>query len=300
MDPTTHVDGTRYEPVTEAFRTPGPIALVLGLGAGAACVRASDRSDTRVRIAPGDPAEAADVRAAERAEITFADGTLSIRAARTGRPDPSPGFLTVLVELPVGSSLHGDTGSAHLDAAGRLGECRFTTGAGDIRLDEAGPVRLRTLSGDLLLGRVTGSAQITTGRGRVRVTEVLGAARIRNAHGATRLGRITGALKVSAAGGDVAVDLAYAAVDISTSTGNVRLHEAVSGPVVLRTSSGDLEAAFSPDAGVSLDLRTDSGELTDILRRPPARDRSRPDVKTRARTGSGNVLVRNARPRSAR
>ncbi|MFD6281103.1 DUF4097 domain-containing protein [Streptomyces sp. NPDC060209] len=300
MDPTTHVDGTRHEPVTTAFETPEPIALVLGLGAGAVCVRASDRTDTHVRISPGDPAAAADVRAAELAEITFADGTLSIGAARTRRSDLSAGSLAVLVELPAGSTLHGHAGSADLDAAGRLGKCRFTTTRGDIRLDEVGPVHLRTVSGDLFLGRVTGSAEIMTGRGRVRVTEVLGAARVSNAHGDTRLGRITGALKVAAADGDVVVDLAYAAVDIRTSTGNVRLNKAACGPVVLRTASGDLETAVPQDARASLDLRTDSGRVTNILRSAEVRAFTRPDVRIRARAGSGNVLVRNAGPRSAR
>jgi hypothetical protein len=137
MDPTSRIGGTRHEPVTTAFNPPGPTAPVLDVDAGAGFVRAGDRTGPQTRTAPRDPAEAPDVRAAEPAGITFADGRPCARATGSWRSDP-----------PAGS--------------------------------KAGPVRRRTFGGGLFPGRVTGSAEIMTGRGRVRVTEILARAGSRN------------------------------------------------------------------------------------------------------------------------
>ena len=51
---------------------------------------------------------------------------------------------------------------AALSCRGRIGECRFRVGVGDIQLDQAGPVELKSGAGDISVNMAVGDTQITT------------------------------------------------------------------------------------------------------------------------------------------
>ena len=54
-----------------------------------------------------------------------------------------------------------------LGCEGHLGECRFKTGMGKIRLDRTGALHLKTGMGNMAVDRVLGDAEVTTGSGEV-------------------------------------------------------------------------------------------------------------------------------------
>ena len=64
--------------------------------------------------------------------------------------------------------------------SGRLGECRIKASAGDIEVDQAGPVDLSTAAGAIIVDHVTGHAEVSTSSGRVRLREIDGTAVLKN------------------------------------------------------------------------------------------------------------------------
>src|SRR5215211_4708964 len=94
------------------FDTPQPISARLSLGYVVANVRvtAGDRGDTTVDVRPVDAASKADLRVAEQTRIEYADGRLMVRAPRLGSLFSRTGSIDVMIALPSGSTLQGETG----------------------------------------------------------------------------------------------------------------------------------------------------------------------------------------------
>ena len=97
---------------------------------------------------------------------------------------------------------------AMLRCTGRIGGCRFKTGAGDIHLDQAGPLDLRAGAGDITVGRAAGSVEVSTGTGAVGIGSVDGTAVVKNSNGDTWIGEVTGDVRVNAANGRITIDRA--------------------------------------------------------------------------------------------
>jgi hypothetical protein len=276
------------------FDTPEPISVTVELGVGDLRIVASDRTDTIVEVRPSDPTRKADVTAAEQTRVEYADGRLLIKAPRGWRQYSFRGggeSIDVQVDLPAGSHLRGDAGVAALHCRGRLGACRYRTGAGEIQLDQAGPVQLKTGAGDITVDRAAGDADLVTGSGAVRIDSVEGTAAVKNGNGDTWIGEVTGELKVSAANGTISVDQARATVAAKTANGDVRLGEVARGAVLAQTGFGRIEIGILDGVAAWLDLNTRFGSVQndlDAAERPaPGEDA----VEVRARTSYGDITI---------
>jgi hypothetical protein len=147
---------------------------------------ASDRTDTVVEVRPSDRTKRADVIAAERSRVEYANGVLLIKAPTGWRQYSFHGgadSIDVQIELPAGSHLRGTAGLAALHCTGQLGECRYRTGLGDIQVDQADWLELKAGAGDIGVGRVAGHAEVTTGSGAVRIGSIEGTAVIKTPTG---------------------------------------------------------------------------------------------------------------------
>ncbi|MFI7240757.1 DUF4097 family beta strand repeat-containing protein [Streptomyces qinglanensis] len=177
----------------QTFDTPAPIAAVLDIPAGRVQIIAADRVDTVVEIRPSNASKTRDVQAAERATTGYADGVL-----RIGLPDgkkhlgPS-GSVEVTVRLPAGSRVQAKAASTEFRAVGRLGDIDFDGAYRRIKVDEAAAVRLTAVDGDVEIGRLGGSAEISTARGDIRIAEaVRGTVVLRTQQGDISVGAATG------------------------------------------------------------------------------------------------------------
>ncbi|WP_393084897.1 DUF4097 family beta strand repeat-containing protein [Streptomyces sp. LN704] len=178
----------------QKFDTPAPVSAVLDIPAGRVRFVAADRADTTVEILPLDASKGRDVRAAERTEVTCADGVLRIETATTeNRILGASGSVDVTVHLPAGSRIEAKAPGAELRGVGRLGDVAFEGGQATVELEETGSARLTLLAGDVSIGRLDGSAEITTRQGDIRVTEaVRGAVTLRTEHGGISVGAAHG------------------------------------------------------------------------------------------------------------
>ncbi|MFE2756789.1 DUF4097 family beta strand repeat-containing protein [Actinosynnema sp. NPDC059335] len=215
------------------FDTPAPISTVLDVPAGHVRLIADDRADTAVQVRPADAAKGRDVQAAARTAVEYGDGVLRITApAKTQVLGPS-GFVEVEVRLPAGSHVEVRAAGVDFRGVGRLGDVAVEGAHASVEVEEAGSVRLTTRSGDVAVGRLTGSAEISTGKGDIRIAE------------------------------------------------------AVSGTVVLRTLAGDVSVDAAAGVSASLDAGTGHGRIRNTLR-----NTGTADLSIHATTSHGDIVAR--------
>ncbi|MEV4947662.1 DUF4097 family beta strand repeat-containing protein [Streptomyces sp. NPDC053755] len=279
-----------------SFDTPEPITVSAHVEGGAIRFSAGDRLDTLVDVRPRDPKKDQDVRTAERTEVSYSGGVLTVRTPKStllglGRT----GIVDVLVELPTGSRIDMTGAWAQVLGEGRLGEVRVKTSSGDVRLDTTGPLHLKASHGSITVDRVEGTADITTSSGRLRVGLVDGAAVLKNSHGTTTVGAATGELRVSGANGDIEIGRAEDSVTATTAHGALRVAEVARGAVQLETSYGAIEVGIRAGTAAWLDVSSDRGQVRNTLTASDAPEGPEDTVKVRARTRWGNIDVRRAK-----
>ncbi|MFF2271924.1 DUF4097 domain-containing protein [Agromyces sp. NPDC058136] len=277
------------------FATPNPIDVVLDVAAGNIRVIASDRDDTVVEVRPSRPGRAADVKTAEKAEIEYFDGRLRVRTAkvRLGWIGPSDS-VDVTIELPLGSSVQGAVAAGNLRTEGRLGACRMKSGAGDLTVDAAGPVQLRTGAGSIVVGTATGDAELHAATGSVRLGDVYGDAAVTSSYGDTTIGEVSGLLTVKGAYGSIWVDRAGSSASIKTAHGGVRIAEVTAGEVDLESSFGGLEVGIAQGTAAWIDVSTEHGTVTNTLSVGDGPAESERTVQVRAHSSWGDIVIRRA------
>jgi DUF4097 and DUF4098 domain-containing protein YvlB len=278
------------------FETPQPISVTLELGVGDVRITASDRSDTIVEVRPTDESDESDVQAARQVRVDYANGLLEIRGPKARMFDFSrkTRSVDVSIELPSGSQVSADLQVGDVGSAGRLGECRFKTTAGNLRLDRTGPARLDTGAGHVSAEGVAGNAEIHTGTGKVRVGEIEGSVVVKNSNGDTEIDSVAGDVRVRAANGAISVDRAGAGVDAKTANGSICLGEVVRGAVAIGTASGDLEIGIAEGTAAWLEVNTGFGRVRNLLAETAQPAASDETVEVRARTSYGDITIRRS------
>ncbi|MDQ7809251.1 DUF4097 family beta strand repeat-containing protein [Amycolatopsis sp. A133] len=214
------------------FTTPAPIATILDIPAGRVRFVAALREDTAVQVLPADPAKSRDVKAAGEARVSFDDGVLRISLEAKNQYFGPSGAVDVTVSLPAGSSVEAKAASVELRGVGRLGDVTVSGAHGEVVFDEAASLRVTAHAGDVSVGKLTGPAEITTGKGDIRIAEAA-----------------SGNLVLSTQAGDITVGAATgvsAALDAGTTYGRIRnalKNEGTAGLTIQATTAyGDIDA----------------------------------------------------------
>jgi hypothetical protein len=278
------------------FETNQPVVLSIEMSQGAVHVIAGDRTDTVVAVNPSDRDRPEDVEAAGKTAVDLANGTLSIRQRKPGGiAAPLIGWkrggsVEVTVELPDGSSLRADAGVADFRCDGRLDDVEVKTGAGDVRLDQTGALRVRTSAGHVAVEEASGRAEIVAA-GDMTIGVVAGDANVKNLNGKTSIGRVGGNARVKSANGDVTIEDAGRDVTVKTANGNIRLGQVTSGSVTIETASGGLEIGVREGTAAWIDATTRFGRVHNDLTSADNPEPSDETVQVRARTSFGDVLI---------
>jgi len=279
------------------FDTAGPILVTVDIGVGDVRITATNRLDTFVEVRPTDPSKKADVAAAEQTRVEFSDGRLLVKGPKGWRRYSLRGggeSIDVQIDLPLGSQLRGEAGVAALNCTGALGECQYSTGVGDVHVEEARPVHLTTGAGDIAVDRAAGHAQIVTGSGAVRVGSVDGTAEIKGSNGSTWVGEISKDLRVVAANGSISIDHSHATVVAKTANGDVSLGDVEGGTVVAQTAMGRVDIGIREGVAAWLDLDTKFGKVYNELDSAARPQPGEQTVEIRARTSFGDITIHRA------
>jgi DUF4097 and DUF4098 domain-containing protein YvlB len=276
------------------FETPEPISVTADLGVvGEVLITASDRADTVVEVRPTDESDASDVRAAQQVRVDYTNGVLRIKGPKVRAFDFSrrTRSVDVSVELPSGSQVSAEMQMGGFRCAGRLGECRFKTSAGNARLERTGPLRLDSGAGHVTVDGVAGNAEIYTGSGKVRVGEVDGTAVVKSSNGDIMIDAVTGDVRMRTANGEISIDRAGAGVEAKTANGGIRLGEVARGSVTLETAMGDLEIGIAEGTAAWLEVNTGFGHVHNQLENTTGPDGADQTVEVRGRTSYGDITI---------
>ncbi|MGA7271084.1 MAG: DUF4097 family beta strand repeat-containing protein [Acidimicrobiia bacterium] len=283
-----------------SFESHQPIALSIELSQGVVHAIAGDRTDTVVTVNPSNRDRPADVDAARQTVVDLANGTLSIRAPkRRGLagyvlgPSHRTGSVDVTVELPEGSSLTTEAGYADFRCDGRLGDVDIRTGAGNVRLDRTGSLRVYSGAGRVAVEGSSGNATIVTS-GEMTIGTVTGDVDIKNHNGRTSISRVGGSVRVKSANGDVTIEAAGADVSAKTANGDIRLGQIARGSATIETAFGELEIGIKEGTAAWIDANTSFGRIHNNLAPADEPERSSETVQVHARTAYGDVLIKRS------
>lgn len=279
------------------FDTPSPISATIDVVVGDIKIIASDRSDTVVEISPSDKSKKDDVRAAEQTQVDFVGGNLTIKAPRGWKiytPFGGNASVDVVVELPTGSRVHGTASVCRFVSTGELGQCDLKTSVGDLQLDKAGPLELRTSGGNITVDHAVARTNITTGTGIVRIREIDGAAVIKNSNGDNWVRDALGDIQVNTADGNITVERPRGSVTAKTANGNIRIGDASQGALRLETSVGELEVGIREGSAAWLDVKTRHGRVQNLMNIVDDPEDAEDKVEIYARNSFGNIIIRRA------
>jgi putative adhesin len=279
------------------FETPEPITVSVELRVGDVRIVAGERADTTVDVRPSDPDKEADVKAAAQTRVELVGGRLAVHAPKgwwQWMPWGGHESVDVQIEVPAGSRVLGEGGMAALRVTGPLDECQFRAGVGDIRLERAGSVRLKTGAGDVAIDEVGGAAEITTGSGAVDVARVGATAVVKNGNGNVWIGEVAGEARVHAGNGGIAIDRAHAGIAAKTANGSIRLGEVERGAVVAQTAVGAIDVGVRDGVPAWLDLDTKFGSVQNDLGSGDRPASGADTVAVHARTSMGDITVRRS------
>ena len=275
------------------FPAPHPVPVVVDVPFANLHVVATERDDVAVTVLPTDPAKSGSVRAAEDVRVGRDGDAVTITYPGSWKQFVLPfaaGTADITVELPVGSTLRGKTGSLY--AEGPLGAVEMTLSAGEARADDVDRLDLKVSAGSVVVGRVAGDADVRASSGSVRVGEIAGTGAIRASNGTTDVALVTGTLRVHGAHGDVVVGRARGAVTAKTAHGSIRVDSLETGTVTLTTSFGSIEVGVPEGTAAFLDVASEHGSVRNGLTptEGPVQDESTAEIH--ASTGFGDVVVR--------
>ncbi|MFL6162282.1 MAG: DUF4097 family beta strand repeat-containing protein [Jatrophihabitantaceae bacterium] len=183
--------------------------------------------------------------------------------------------VDLVVELPAGSTVRVSVLSADIIATGRIGATSLSCGSSDVEFDVVdGSLQVRGGSGTLSVNRLAGSGNVRGGSGRVRIGEAAAPLSVAVGSGEVEIGVAHGTVRCRSGSGSTSVEQAEQDVDIASSA----------GPVTIGLRAGQQ---------ARLDVATGSGRLRTEM---PLQDSPRAGdaITIRARTGSGDIIVRRA------
>ena len=257
-----------------------PIDASVDLASGRVTLNCGPVSATTVDVAPSRFSRNAE-KLIDEVRAGFDHGRLEVTGPRRTGLFRGHAAFDVTITLPQGSRSLVRTASADLICNGELGA-----------------LEAHTASGDITAARVAGHLQAETSSGDIRLDET-GTAEIRTASGDVRLTWARDDVSVRTASGDVTISSAATDVAAITASGDVRVASVARGSTEVSTASGDVVVGVPPGVGVYLDLSSATGSATSQLQETGPSD----DIAlgVRCRTASGDIrIVRAAAAEPAR
>ena len=157
---------------------------------------------------------------------------------------------SIEIECPRGTDVFAGTKSGSIKCEGQLGAVRLSTLSGSIHIESCRSAEVRTLSGQVEIGRVEGDCRVRTVSGRVHITAAM-------------------ACDLSTKSGSVSVDDVRDAT-VHSASGRAEVCCTSPGVVDIRTISGTVDVRypddFAPDV-VTMSLAKVDNQLTHNLPR---------------------------------
>lgn len=187
------------------------------------------------------------------------------------------GSIHVTITIPEGAAFSADVAAADIEAPLDLRTVEVRSASGDVRLGNvSGPASVHTASGDIQLGDVDGDVTAATASGDIRV------------------GAIAGAVAARTASGDIAVASLGSDARLRSVSDDVDVRELLGGEVDVASTSGDVQLRVATGLQIHLDVSSVTGELRSDLGGGDG-SAGPVDLSLRARSVSGDITISRAR-----
>ncbi len=219
----------------------------------------------------------------EPVRITASSGTIDVTAEARGdvvidrgQEHPMGGVLEVkgtsegvVMRVPIGTGVVIGSSSGGVKLRGEFGEVRVTTRSGKIEVESCASLDVRTASGRIDVGTISGVARIKTASGRVTVER---------ADGELHVASVNGRIEVADAAGPVRATTVKGRVDLGMTRAADARADSVSGSVTIALPGGvhPKTSLVSVSGGCSCEVvqgddccvtgRTISGRITIVER----------------------------------
>ena len=254
------------------FDTPDGLQLRLSIPAGEIEITAHETARTELRVSGERNGDDVTI---DFGEVPTGGHRLLVTHRARGLRRLGGTELTVEVDVPIGTNVEIETGSADARLDGPLGNIAVKSGSGDLRIAEAsGDVAVKMASGDVAAGTIAGDLTF------------------HSASGDATVGTVAGGLVARTASGDVHVGRVGASAQGATVSGDIEIGTLSAGTTNLRSVSGDVEVGVARGAAVYLDLMSTSGDVSSELE--DGDGDGDPDVELTIASVSGDVHVRRA------
>jgi len=271
------------------FTTPGPVTATVTTGGARVRVAASERSDTVVSVEPVNSASKSDVKVAEKTEVDFTAGELSIKTTKSG---DKAGSVAITIELPIGSRLVLHTAWTDVHADGVLGDCELNMASGQVQLDRITALRGNLAAGSVAVGHVAGTVDIDGGAAGLRLGEVEGTVRYQGSTGKVWIGHVHSDVDLGGSSGSFDIDRAEGSVVAKAADCPIRIGRITHGQAELENASGGIEIGIGEDSAASVDARSTKGTVRNSL---PTQDTPADNtVKVYARTRLDDIIIHRA------
>lgn len=276
------------------FETPTPVRLSVRSGAGRVTVQADDVSTTTVEFVAMRDSDDED-RAIDNATVHHTGDTVSVEVGRTkggffkGRPQ-----IGVTVVVPRDSDATVETDSADILTQGRLGALSVSTGSGDVTVDTAREMELKTGSGDIEIVGCEDHLRATTGSGDIEIKRAGAGNQLSTGSGDIEVDTLEGDLRAKTGSGDITVKASDGHLDAKTGSGDVAVRAGASGTITVAGASGDVTVGVVPGTAVWVDLNTVTGDVRNRLEDVDAPAETDRTLELRVKTATGDINVRRA------
>lgn len=282
------------EPMEQTFSTAGTVQLVVENSVGSIVVSAHETATTRVVVEALTPGAEDLVSRTIVANRSFGGRDhVVVKVPRVhGMKFMRRNGVVVRVQVPAGTDVSVASASADVELNGLLGQVDIKSSSGNVTGDDATELRVKTASGDIEMGTVSGNVIMHSASGNLRCARVDGRASMSTASGELELGSAADRIDVRATSGNVRVGDVAGDVHIVAVSGNVQVLSVSAGSMRVRSVSGNVDVGIAPGATLSVDAESMSGDVRSDI---PLHDRpaapGAPQVTLHLRTVSGNILL---------
>ncbi len=201
----------------------------------------------------------------EPVRITASSGTIDVTAEprgdvfiEQGQEHPMGGVLEVkgtsagvIMRVPIGTDLVVGSHSGTVRLRGDLGEVRVTTRSGNTEVESCTAIDVRSVSGRIDVGTITGEGRIKTASGRVTVAR---------AAGPLNVATVSGRIEVQDAGGPVRANSVKGKVDVGMTRAADARADSVSGAVTISLPPGVAPKSSLVSVSGKCSCEVDEGE----------------------------------------
>jgi DUF4097 and DUF4098 domain-containing protein YvlB len=182
--------------ITQDFTVGRNAEIDVHIQSGRVEIKTGDAGHIRVEVETDDPEFVVEQR-----------GDLIYISSDKNKSWVARGPAYVVVELPEGADAAVGTASAKIECNGSLGRVVTKTASGEIEIDMAESIVIKTASGDAKVRSVTKDFKISSASGDASVESCGGKTNFSAASGDIRIGVCSGNVSASTASGDVSIDL---------------------------------------------------------------------------------------------